>query len=52
MHGLPRDLRWCDEGKGLMEGHGKGDEEGCGERDACGSGCLKEGWACVSIAWG
>ena len=41
---MPRDLRWYDEGKGLMEGHGKGDEEGCGERemrvglDACRKG--------------
>lgn len=24
---MPRDLRWCEEGKGLMEGHGKGERK-------------------------
>lgn len=32
MDSLLRDLRWCEKGKGLVEGHGNGDEEGCGDR--------------------
>lgn len=35
MDSLLRDLRWCEKGKGLVEGHGNGDEEGCGDREMC-----------------